>query len=301
MKRLFRRLLSTLFLGILAAGFAAVGWVYLQLTTFEVVNVTDDLFMLSGLGGNVAVLRTDEGAVVVDTMNFGFQGTKVRQKAEELTGEKVAVIINTHYHSDHTHGNPGFPEGIRVISTARTLQHLQDRDADYWQEEAAGLLPNETFRDVKVIRIGGKTVSMIHPGRGHTDGDLVVHFAEDNSIHAGDLFFNKYYPNIDLEAGGSIRQWTETLDQVFKLPFEKVIPGHGELSDSEGMAQFQSFLNQLVEVGETAVGTGAGLTETVELADFTEDEGYREIYVPFVLRIDRAFVLKRAWEEFSGK
>ena len=90
MKRLFRRLLSTLFLGMLAAGLAVVGWVYLQLTTFEVVKVTDDLFMLSGLGGNVAVLRTGEGAIVVDTMNFGFQGTKVRQKAEELTGEKVA-------------------------------------------------------------------------------------------------------------------------------------------------------------------------------------------------------------------
>ena len=108
------------------------------------------------------------------------------------------MIINTHYHSDHTHGNPGFPEGIRVVSTARTLQHLQNRDGDYWQEEAAGLLPNETFRDIKVIRMGGKTVSMVHPGRGHTDGDLVVHFAEDNAIHAGDLFFNKYYPNIDL-------------------------------------------------------------------------------------------------------
>ena len=240
-----------------------------------------------------------DGAVVVDTMTFGFQGTKIRLKAEELTGEKVAVVINTHYHGDHTHGNPGFPAGTRIVSTARTLEHLRQRDADFWREEQESL-PHDVFRDIKVLRIGEKTVSMVHPGRGHTDGDLVVHFAEDNAIHAGDLYFNKHYPNIDLEAGGSVKHWTGTLDQVFKLPFDKVIPGHGELSDADGMAQFQSFLNQLIEIGDTAVGTGAGVTETIELAELTEDEGYQEIYVPFVVRLDRAFVLRRTWEEFTG-
>ncbi|MCB1699049.1 MAG: MBL fold metallo-hydrolase, partial [Halioglobus sp.] len=208
--------------------------------------------------------------------------------------------INTHYHEDHTHGNPGFPPGTRVISTTRTLDHLRKIDEDYWTEGAEELLPNETFRDVKVIRLGDKTISMIHPGRGHTDGDLIVHFAEDKTIHAGDLYFNRYYPNIDLEAGGSVQRWSATIDQVLKLPFEYVIPGHGELSDAAGMRRFQTLIDQLVEVGNTAVGTSAGVTETIDVAKLTADEDYREIYVPFVVRIDRAFVLRRTWEEFTG-
>ena len=88
------------------------------------------------------------------------------------------------------------------MSTERTLSHLETLDADFWEGDAA-LLPNETFSDRISVEIGGKRLELMHPGRGHTDGDLVVLFADEGYIHMGDLLFNDHYPNIDLEAGGS--------------------------------------------------------------------------------------------------
>ncbi|MEM7017782.1 MAG: MBL fold metallo-hydrolase [Pseudomonadota bacterium] len=278
----------------------AVVLIYQQISALTSQQITPDTHVIMGAGGNVGVLKTSEGTVIVDSMTFTFQGEGIRQLAEELTGQPVVMIINTHYHLDHTHGNPGFPKGTRVVSTQRTLEHLKKRDASYWEGEAAHLLPNETFELEEELTIGNKTIRLYHPGLGHTDGDLVALFIEDSVIHLGDLFFNKHYPNIDLEAGGSVKAWGETIDNVFTLPFEKVIPGHGELTNAEGLRQFQRFIRQLAEVGETAASQGWSLEETIKNAALNEDDGYEPIEIPLIMALNRDFVLRRTWEEATG-
>ncbi len=264
------------------------------------VHVTDDVVLLQGpLSGNVAVLRTGAGAVVVDTMLLRSQGEAVIEAAEEAAGEPVTMVINTHYHLDHTHGNPAFAAGTRIVATDRTLHHLRELDADYWADAAAAL-PNETFADTRDIAIGNKTIRLTHPGRGHTDGDLVVLFVEDRVLHAGDLYFNRTYPNIDLEAGGSVQAWPATLDAVMPLPFDQVIPGHGELSDRAGLAAFRDFMAELAAAGREAAAQGWTREEMQSRARFTADDGYATIGIPLVMSLDRAFVLDRAWEETAA-
>ncbi|HVH17031.1 MAG TPA: MBL fold metallo-hydrolase, partial [Myxococcota bacterium] len=154
-------------------------FVYQRINTLEVAKVSDDVHVIYGLGSNVGILRTSEGAVVVDTMTFRMQGREVREKAEELGGGATRAVINTHYHLDHTHGNPAFAAGLPIVSTEKTLAYLKALDAGYWTGDAAGTLPNDTFADTHELQVGGKTVRMIHPGAGHTNGDLVVLFVED--------------------------------------------------------------------------------------------------------------------------
>ena len=89
-----------LFLVVLIIAFCL--YVFVQLRSIEVERLTDDLFVLRGLGGNTAVLRTDAGAVVVDSMMLPMQGERIRALARELTGQDTALLINTHYHIDHT-------------------------------------------------------------------------------------------------------------------------------------------------------------------------------------------------------
>ncbi len=271
-----------------------------RIQELEHVAVTDDVWMISGMGGNVGVLRTGEGTVIVDTMTFTLQGNAIRKLAEELTGEPVSMIINTHYHLDHTHGNPAFEPGTRVVSTARTLEHLEKRDAWYWKDQAAHLLPNETFDTDQTLELGNKTIRLLHPGRGHTDGDLVALFVEDRVVHTGDLFFNRRYPNIDLEAGGSVQQWGNTLDRVFPLAFDQVIPGHGPVASRRGLRQFQRFIRQLAEAGVEAAAKGRSLEEMIRHADLSEDEGYENMEIPLILGLNREFVLRRSWEEATG-
>jgi cyclase len=289
---------------LVAVAGAAFVWMYQEVTTLESEPVTADLRVVQagGINGNVAVLSTAEGAVVVDTMTFRAQGARIRELAERLAGGPVQVVINTHYHIDHSHGNPGFPAGTRVVATQHTLDYMLEFDADYWSGGNAGTLPNETFHTERELRIGGKTIRTLYLGRGHTGGDLVVLFVEDRVLHMGDLLFNGRYPNIDLEAGGSVEAWIGTLDRALALDFDRVIPGHGPVTDRAGIERFQRFLREVWELTVQAVGEGLTLERTQELArkTLTSDAGFETIGFPGIFRLDRDFVVRRCFEEATG-
>src|SRR5262245_65500348 len=70
-------------------------FVYQRISSLEVAQVTDDVHVIYGLGSNVGILRTSEGAVVVDTMTFRMQGREVREKAEELGGGATHATMKT--------------------------------------------------------------------------------------------------------------------------------------------------------------------------------------------------------------
>ncbi len=273
------------------------GYVFLQVRSLEVEQVTPDLYVLYGLGGNVAILDTDEGTVIVDTMTLQYQGERIKEIAMELTGKPITLIVNTHYHLDHTHGNPAFDPGTRVVATERTLHHLKVTDAAYFEGQGQTLLPNETFVTMKEIPMGNKTLRLLHPGRGHTDGDLVVLFVEDQVIHTGDLFFYLHYPNIDLEGGGSVVEWGETIETILEQPFHTIIPGHGVVTDRPKLIQFQAFVNELADLGRQAADQGLSLEETLRTAELTKDEGYQPIKMIVDIGLTREFVIQRAWEE----
>jgi glyoxylase-like metal-dependent hydrolase (beta-lactamase superfamily II) len=108
------------------------------------------------------------------------------------------------------------------------------------------------------------------------------------------------YPNIDLEAGGSVQSWVTTLDRVLELDFDKVIPGHGPVTDRAGLVAFQGFMRELAAVGEEAKRSGATLEQTQANAALAADAGFQVMAIPFIMRLDRDFVVKRAWQEATG-
>ncbi len=276
-------------------------YILLNIRSLDIEQVSEDVHVIRGVGGNTVILDTDDGAVVVDSMTFKMQGSLIREQAEKLTGKEVVMLINTHYHLDHTHGNPGFKPGTQVVSTERTLSHLKALDGENWQGDAAKLLPNDTFTNRRQFKFGNKMVTLIHPGKGHTDGDLIVLFEDEKIVVMGDLFFNKHYPNIDLEAGGSVQQWPSTLDNTLSLDFDTVIPGHGETSDRAGLIGFQKMMSQLAQIGRSAAATNRSLDDVLKSQDLTEDAGYEPIkFAGFSLGLNREFVLQRAWEESTG-
>jgi cyclase len=315
----FRSIFKTVLIVFLIAAAAIGGYLYQRVTTLEYETLTEDVHVIFGFGGNVGVLHTEAGTVIVDTMTFPIQGERIRALAEELTGAPVRVVINTHYHQDHTHGNPAFEGDVRIVATESTRQHMLERDGSFWKGDHTRTLPNETFgpsagqfgraeananaadtpddSHEHTIEIGGKTVRLIFLGNGHTDGDLVVLFEQDSVIHTGDLVFNRSYPNIDLEAGGSIPAWMQTLDRVLELDFTQVIPGHGPVTDAAGIRVYQQFLAQLWEIATDATERNLTLKQMRAENRLHGDAGYAIFYVPFIVNLDRDFVLGRAFEE----
>ncbi len=281
---------------VVATAAASLWWVVGHLTH---TRLTESVHMYAGVGGNVGALITSEGVVVVDTMLSVRQGDAIRRAVRELTDQPIVTVLNTHYHWDHTHGNPAFPVGTKVVSTAKTLQHLRERDAAYWRgRPAQDLLPNDTFDGgTKEMHLGGKTIRMYYFGRGHTDGDMVVLFVEDRILHTGDLFFNEHFPNIDLEAGGSVRQWPATLDKVIALPFDVVIPGHGPAATRFQLERFREFLTTLWSQTAGIHERGGTVEDAIKLVDI---ERYELSPLWFAPTLNRGFVIRRTWEELTG-
>jgi cyclase len=282
--------------GLLALAAGGLWWFVGRL---ERNKLSDSVYVLSGVGGNVGVLVTSDGAAVVDTMTFVRQGSAIRAAVREITPQPIVTVLNTHYHRDHTHGNPAFPVGTKVVSTARTLEHLKTRDADFWKERpAADLLPNETFDGAtKELQLGGKTIRAYHLGRGHTDGDMVVLFVEDRVVHVGDLFFHGHYPNIDLEAGGSVRLWAGTIDKVLALPFDVVIPGHGPATSRAALERFRDFMATLWTETNAIRDRGGSLEEATRLVDL-DRFGLTPLW--FAPSLNRSFVIERTWDEITA-
>ncbi|HXV37061.1 MAG TPA: MBL fold metallo-hydrolase [Myxococcota bacterium] len=270
---------------------------YDRVSRLESEALTESVHALYGAGGNVAVLRTERGAVVVDTLRFPFQGRHIREMAERLGGGPTQLLINTHHHADHTHGNLAWAAGTRVLATPSARAALERFDAAFWQGSASGVVPGELVDGQRELRIGGKTIRLYALGRGHTAGDLVVLFVEDRVLHAGDLFFNGVYPSVDLEAGGSIQEWAATLERVLALDFERAIPGHGRASDRAGVIAFQRFVAELADYARRSVAAGISFDETIARADLASGAQLEALRVPLLLDFDRESALRGAWRE----
>jgi cyclase len=154
----------------------------------------------------------------------------------------VKYVVSTHHHSDHTGGNVKFLPTAEIISTANARANI----VEHKQPGApADLAPARVvFTDECSVFLGGKEVRARYFGRGHTNGDAIVYFPALRTIHTGDLMAGTT-PLIDYMGGGSLKAWTQTLDEALKLDFDTVIPGHGPVTNKAGLLAYRNNVEKL--------------------------------------------------------
>jgi glyoxylase-like metal-dependent hydrolase (beta-lactamase superfamily II) len=106
-----------------------------------------------------------------------------------------------------------------------------------------------TFDDHLRIYFGGNPLDLYYFGRGHTDGDIVIHLPEERIVVMGDLFaiWGPYQHLVHYGAGGSVREWSRALERALQLDFDTVIPGHSGVTDRANM---EGFLAHTVRIQE---------------------------------------------------
>jgi glyoxylase-like metal-dependent hydrolase (beta-lactamase superfamily II) len=209
----------------------------------NVNKVKDDLYEIEGDGGNVAVYVTNEGLILIDD-KFERDHDAIMEKIKGISNQPVKYILSTHYHEDHSGGNAKMlAMNAEIISTANArkniVSHIQSN---------AGIFPTPArivFTEETSVFLGGKEVRAHHFGRGHTNGDAVIYFPALRTIHTGDLMAGNT-PLIDYPGGGSLVEWTKTLDAVMKdLDFDTVIPGHGAVTNKAGLLTYRNNVEKL--------------------------------------------------------
>jgi cyclase len=212
-------------------------------------KVSANLYVIIGDGGNVAVMPTNEGVLVVDD-KFARDAPEIMAKIKTVSDKPVKYVLNTHQHGDHTGGN----EAMQALS-AQILIHRNARD-NMLAGKMPGL-PQITFADEAQVFLDGKQVVARHLGRGHTNGDSVIYFPSERVLHTGDLFVNGSAPFIDYSAHGTIVEWDSTIDKVLQFDFDTVIPGHGPVAKKADLVKWRTTIATLRTRAKTACAGGA--------------------------------------------
>jgi cyclase len=210
-----------------------------ELTTFK---VRDNFYMIrNGQSGNCSVLIADDGVVLIDN-KFEMDHDAIMAKLREITDKPVLYVINTHLHADHSGGN-----ATKQALGAKVIAHENAR-FQMAQTQTTGL-PNLTLEDHMRLYHGEFVLDLYYLGRGHTDGDVVIYLPQQKTVFMGDLFatYDPYVHLIHYAAGGSLREWSRTLERALALPFDTVIPGHGGPTDR---AHLETYLGITVRMQE---------------------------------------------------
>ncbi len=228
-------------------------------------KVAGSVYMLTGAGGNIGASVGDDGIVIIDDQ-YAPLAPKIEAALKSITPRPVRFVLNTHYHGDHTGGNEHFGKTAPIVAHENVRKRLASGVTQFGRTippAAPGALPVLTFDESVTIHLNGEDVRAVHTPRGHTDGDSVIWFTKSNVVHMGDQFFNGMFPFVDIDHGGSVRGMIANIDRVLDLlPDDaKVIPGHGPLSDKNGLRRFVSTLRATLAAVEGGVAAGKTLQQ----------------------------------------
>ena len=208
------------------------GWQVAALAqdSLTIEPVADGLYVIYGSGGNVGVRVTDEGVILSDDkypQNF----EEIQSLVATVSDLPVRYVINTHHHGDHAGGNVGYIEIAEIIAhrNARANMIRNEQDAP----------PRLVYDTETSVFLGGAEVRVHYLGRGHTNGDSIVHYPDLGVIHGGDLLHTTA-PFIDYGNGGSSRGWVGTMNGALALDWHTAIPGHGMLMSRRDVVGFRN-------------------------------------------------------------
>jgi glyoxylase-like metal-dependent hydrolase (beta-lactamase superfamily II) len=217
--------------------------------TITVQPLRAGVSVVMGSGGNIAVLANGGGKLLVDS-EFSTSKPVVMKALDGISGDPLKVLVNTHWHADHTDGNVYMHEaGATICALTKTRERLsttQRVEAFNMTVPAlpAGGLPTVVFDETKTLNGNGATVQLKRYVAAHTDTDISVHFVEAEVLHAGDTWFNGFYPFIDYSTGGNIDGMIKAAEWTLGATNGKtiIIPGHGPVGDREQLVGYYTML-----------------------------------------------------------
>ncbi|MFY9935431.1 MAG: MBL fold metallo-hydrolase [Silvibacterium sp.] len=239
-------------------------------TPIKTAKLTDTIFLLQGVGGNMVAQIGPDGKLLIDS-SVATASRAIVQTLGKLNGSPLKLLLNTHWHFDHTDGNAALHDaGAFIIAQENTRlrlstpQKMKLFNLDFPASPTGGL-PQLTFVDSEKLYFNNDELDMVHAPNAHTDSDIFVHFVSGNVIHTGDLWFNGFYPLIDDSTGGTVNGMIQGVDQVLALADDKtkIVPGHGPLGDKRALQKYRDMLSTVANRIEKLKIAGQTLDQVI--------------------------------------
>ncbi len=219
-------------------------------TPIKTTKLYDNLWLLQGAGGNMAIQSGKDGSILIDS-SFATAVPHIREAISAVSTDAPHALINTHWHIDHVDGNEGMhAAGFHIIAHEKTKVRMAQPaeikvlhiSLPAYPESA---LPATTFATTMHHNHNGDSIDLVHYDPAHTDTDIYIHFHNADVLHCGDIFFNKSYPFIDEGTGGSIGGTIDAAQKSLTLAGDntKIIPGHGPLGNKADLKKYVDMLS----------------------------------------------------------
>ena len=188
----------------------------------------------------IGVILGGKDVVVIDTRSTPVQAQEIVDAVRTLTRDPVSIVIDTHWHWDHTFGNSVF-RPASIWGHAKVVDRLQRQGQETiekaagWQPDIADDLrkvvidpPDQTFAEEATVEAGDRELRLTFLGRGHTNTDIAIEVLGADVLFAGDLLEEGATPSF----GDSYPlEWPDTVERLLPLATGAVVPGHGAIGD----------------------------------------------------------------------
>jgi len=242
---------------------------------------------------NAGLVAGDGASLLVDTL-FDLPLTREMLGAMAPITDRAPITdaLITHSNGDHTHGNELLDRSVRVIAAKGTAEEIAHGMAPEMlvMAQTADLGPvatpylrerfgpfdfngitlrnaDQTFDDQLTIDVGGREVRLLNLGPAHTAADSVVHVPDAGVLFAGDLLFIGCTPIV---WAGPIANWVAACDAMIALDAPTVVPGHGPITDADGIRAVRGYLVHVAEQAEVAYRKGLSFVEAADSIDLGE-------------------------------
>jgi cyclase len=263
----------------------------------KATRITDQLHVLDGAGGNVAVFVAEEGILLVDD-KLPLAAADVKKAVAAISSKPVRFVVNTHWHRDHSGGNEALAGDGSVIVAHENVRRRMSVDGFIavfgvkTQPAPPRALPIVTFTQDVTFHLGGETISVVHVKGAHTDGDSLVRFHQANALHLGDCYLPGSFPVIDSVNGGSFPGLIAAVDKALDLadPQTRIVPGHGPVSTRDQLQDWRTMLATLYDRVSRAVADGKTLDQVKQMRPTREwDDQVPQTFVTSDHAVEEAY------------
>lgn len=254
----------------------------------ELKQIASDLYFFYEFSGSNAVFMvTDEGVLVIDTRTHPRLGQELLDMIRKVTDKPIRWVINSHFHGDHHFGNAPFKATgaifVAQAETARLMQHVQAKEMARRIDgfKSRGLDPNEvklimpdvTFENGMVIKLGGREARLMYLGPGQQAGDTFVAFPHARALFTPGAFGKRSMPNMAFTP--SVESWIKLLGEVAALDVDRILPAHGDVATRADVKELAAMLADEYATVKDAAAKGMSVDEAIKTLTFPQYKDWR--------------------------